>query len=58
MTDPNALLRVENLHRHFDVSPSTLERLLQRKPRATLKDRNSLDCTAVVPRHRFVGACR
>src|SRR5450631_457778 len=37
MAEPGALLRVENLHRHFDVSPPPLERLLQRKPRATLK---------------------
>jgi peptide/nickel transport system ATP-binding protein len=37
MAEPAALLRVENLHHHFDVSPPALERLLQRKPRATLK---------------------
>jgi peptide/nickel transport system ATP-binding protein len=37
MPEPNTLLRVENLHRHFDVSPPALERVLQRKPRATLK---------------------
>src|SRR6266852_4931193 len=37
MAEPNALLRVENLNHHFDVSPPALERLLQRKPRATLK---------------------
>ena len=37
MAEPNVLLCVENLHHHFDVSPPTLERLLQRKPRATLK---------------------
>src|SRR5882757_4420250 len=37
MAEPNALLRVENLCRHFDVSPPALERMLRRKPRATLK---------------------
>jgi peptide/nickel transport system ATP-binding protein len=37
MTEPNALLQVENLHHHFDVSPPALERLLQQKPRAILK---------------------
>ena len=37
MAEPDALLQVENLHHHFDVSPPALERLLQRKPRAILK---------------------
>jgi peptide/nickel transport system ATP-binding protein len=37
MTEPSALLQVENLHHHFDVSPPALERLLQHKPKATLK---------------------
>jgi peptide/nickel transport system ATP-binding protein len=37
MTEANALLQVENLHHHFDVSPPALERLLQQKPRAILK---------------------
>jgi peptide/nickel transport system ATP-binding protein len=37
MAEPDALLRVENLHRHFDVSPPVLERLLRGKPRATLR---------------------
>src|SRR5882757_1625603 len=37
MAEPNALLRVENLCRHFDVSPPALERMLRRRPRATLK---------------------
>jgi peptide/nickel transport system ATP-binding protein len=37
MAEPNALLRVENLCRHFDVSPPALERMLRHKPRATLK---------------------
>lgn len=33
----NVLLRVEDLHHHFDVSPLAFERLLHRKPRAMLK---------------------
>jgi peptide/nickel transport system ATP-binding protein len=33
----NVLLRVEDLHHHFDVSPPGFERLLHRKPRAMLK---------------------
>jgi peptide/nickel transport system ATP-binding protein len=37
MAEPDALLRVENLHRYFDVSPPVLERLLRGKPRATLR---------------------
>ena len=37
MVERNTLLRVENLHRHFDVSPPALERLLRHKPRASLK---------------------
>jgi peptide/nickel transport system ATP-binding protein len=37
MGDSDTLLRVEELRRYFDVSPPTLERLLQRKPRAVLK---------------------
>jgi peptide/nickel transport system ATP-binding protein len=37
MVEPEALLRVEDLRRYFDVSPPALERLLQRKKRATLK---------------------
>ena len=37
MAEPSALLRVENLHHHFDVSPPALERLLRHTPRATLK---------------------
>ena len=37
MAEPSPLLRIENLHRHFDVSPPAFERLLQSKPRALLK---------------------
>jgi peptide/nickel transport system ATP-binding protein len=37
VAEQQALLRVENLHHHFDVSPPALERLLQRKPRMMLK---------------------
>jgi len=37
MVEPETLLRVEKLHRAFDVSPPALERLLQRKKRATVK---------------------
>jgi peptide/nickel transport system ATP-binding protein len=37
MAEPDVLLRVENLHQYFDVSPPALERLLQRKRRAILK---------------------
>jgi peptide/nickel transport system ATP-binding protein len=37
MGEPDTLLRVEDLRRYFDVSPPALERLLQRRPRATLK---------------------
>src|SRR6516164_1595271 len=37
MTEPDALLRVEDLRRYFDVSRPSVERLLQRKKRATLK---------------------
>ena len=37
MAEPTPLLRIENLHRHFDVSPPAFERLLRRKPRALLK---------------------
>jgi peptide/nickel transport system ATP-binding protein len=37
MAESNALLRVENVHHHFDVSPPALERLLRGRPRATLK---------------------
>jgi peptide/nickel transport system ATP-binding protein len=35
--EPDTLLEVENLKRYFDVSPPALERLLQRKPRASVK---------------------
>jgi peptide/nickel transport system ATP-binding protein len=37
MTEANALLRVEDLRRYFDVSRPAVERLLQRRKRATLK---------------------
>ena len=37
MTEPDPLLRVEDLRRYFDVSRPLVERLLQRKKRATLK---------------------
>jgi peptide/nickel transport system ATP-binding protein len=37
MAEPETLLQVEGLRRYFDVSPPALERLLQRKGRATLK---------------------
>src|SRR6516225_4269211 len=37
MAEPDALLRVEDLRRYFDVSRPSVERLLQRKKRATLK---------------------
>src|SRR5258708_484158 len=37
MADPDTLLQVEGLKRYFDVSPPVLERLLQRKPRASVK---------------------
>jgi len=36
MADAEPLLKVEDLRRHFDVSPPALERLLQRKRRVTL----------------------
>jgi peptide/nickel transport system ATP-binding protein len=36
-SEPDLLLRVEDLRHHFDVSPPALERLLQRKRRAMLK---------------------
>jgi peptide/nickel transport system ATP-binding protein len=37
VAEPDTLLHVEDLRRHFDVSAPALERLLQRKKRATLK---------------------
>jgi peptide/nickel transport system ATP-binding protein len=37
MPEPETLLHVEDVRRHFDVSPTALERLLQGKNRATLK---------------------
>jgi len=37
MVESDTLLRVEDLRRYFDVSPPALERLLQRKQRATVK---------------------
>jgi peptide/nickel transport system ATP-binding protein len=37
MTEPNALVRVENLRQYFNVSRPAVERLLQRKKHGTLK---------------------
>jgi peptide/nickel transport system ATP-binding protein len=37
MVESDTLLRVEDLRRYFDVSPPALERLLQRRQRATVK---------------------
>ena len=37
MTEPDALLRIEDLRRYFDVSPPALECLLKRRKPATLK---------------------
>jgi peptide/nickel transport system ATP-binding protein len=37
MTEPGALLRVEDLRRYFDVSRPAIERLLRRRKRTTLK---------------------
>ena len=37
MAEPETVLHVDELQRTFDVSPPALERLLQRKKRATLK---------------------
>jgi peptide/nickel transport system ATP-binding protein len=37
MPEPDVLLEVNDLKRHFDVSPSAVERLLQGKPRAAVK---------------------
>src|SRR5262249_56619524 len=37
MPEGGTLLEVSGLKRHFDVSPPALERLLQGKPRATVK---------------------
>ena len=45
MAEPDTLLQVEDLRRHFDVSAPALERLLQRKKRATLKAVDGIDFT-------------
>jgi peptide/nickel transport system ATP-binding protein len=37
MTELDALLRIEDLRRYFDVSPPALDRLLKRRKRTTLK---------------------
>jgi peptide/nickel transport system ATP-binding protein len=37
MPERDVLLEVNDLERHFDVSPPALERLLRRKPRAAIK---------------------
>jgi peptide/nickel transport system ATP-binding protein len=37
MAEPGILLRVQDLHHHFDVSPPAFERLLTHQPRAMLK---------------------
>ena len=37
MPDSDIILEVNDLKRHFDVSPPALERLLQGKPRAAVK---------------------
>jgi len=42
MAEPGPLLRIDNLHRHFDVSPPAFERLLRGKPRALLKAVNGV----------------
>jgi peptide/nickel transport system ATP-binding protein len=45
VAEPDTLLHVEDLRRYFDVSAPALERLLQRKKRATLKAVDGIDFT-------------
>jgi peptide/nickel transport system ATP-binding protein len=45
VAEPDTLLHVEDLRRYFDVSAPALERLLQRKKRATLKAVDSINFT-------------
>jgi len=48
ITDPDALLQVEDLRRYFDVSRPAVERLLQRKKRVALKAVDGISFT--IPR--------